>query len=204
MKTDYTGKRYGRLVVLGDGDDKISPNGTTARTFDCICDCGKKVNVRHTSVLGTTKSCGCLNHENLMNRNTTHGDCGTRLHRCWKSMKTRCRERGESCGYYNDWDDFSKFKKWALLNGYSDDKVLCRNGDVGDYEPSNARWDTQIKNIQEGNGKYYTITSPEGNIYNIHNLSQFCREYGLCSSGMGKVANSDAAHYKGWGCEHAK
>ncbi len=64
MKTkgiNLTGQRFGRLVVLREVENHISPSGTKYRQWECQCDCGNKVNVLQTSLRkGATKSCGCL------------------------------------------------------------------------------------------------------------------------------------------------
>ena len=206
MKTDYTGKRYGRLVVLGDGDDITSPNGSCVRTFVCMCDCGNITEVRHSAVCGTTKSCGCLNEENRPLNGLTHGGSGTRLHRCWKSMKTRCRKRkdaGDNCNYYPEWVDYIKFKDWAMSNGYDDDFVLCRNGDIGDYVPGNCRWDTQEHNTQESNSKNYTVINPDGVIITLNNMSKFSRDNNLSLRGMFRIVGY-GGNYEGWTCPNPK
>lgn len=203
-RKELIGNRFGRLVVIGDGDDVVAPNGATVRMLLCSCDCGEIKIIRYTSLLGTTKSCGCLNRENRKTNTKTHGDAGTRLHRCWKSMRTRCRLREESCNCCEAWNEYKNFKTWSLNNGYDDSKVLCRNGDVGDYEPSNCRWDTQTSNSQEANSKAYIVTSPEGVVQTITNLSLFERDMNLPLGGMNKVANEKRKHCRGWKCEHKR
>lgn len=60
MRVDLTGKRFGRLVVLGL--DSVRGNGETY--WNCICDCGnKKVASRGNLKSGNTQSCGCLHKE---------------------------------------------------------------------------------------------------------------------------------------------
>ena len=54
---DLTGNRYGRLVTIR----RFVPEGSSGAWYECICDCGNKVNVRAYSLKnGQTKSCGCL------------------------------------------------------------------------------------------------------------------------------------------------
>lgn len=63
---NLTGKRFGRLVVLEE-----SIRGEKERShWICRCDCGNIVVVRGTALTsGNTKSCGCLNFENIKKRN---------------------------------------------------------------------------------------------------------------------------------------
>lgn len=56
---DLTGKRFGKLVVLGN------PQRVNGRTmWDCRCDCGNIVSVLAGNLTsGSSKSCGCANKE---------------------------------------------------------------------------------------------------------------------------------------------
>lgn len=58
-RIDLTGKRFGRLVVIGRADKKHNQY-----RWLCRCDCGKEVVVYGQPLRkGTTKSCGCLHRE---------------------------------------------------------------------------------------------------------------------------------------------
>lgn len=86
------------------------------------------------------------------NNNYKHGMSGTRLHRIWTEMKTRCLNQND-CHYKwygargisvcDEWLDFVPFSEWALSNGYKDDLTIDRIDNDGNYEPSNCRWITQ-------------------------------------------------------------
>lgn len=57
---DLTGKRFGRLVVIGKGE--VKRNATHWR---CLCDCGNVVDVVNSHLLkGISKSCGCIRADN--------------------------------------------------------------------------------------------------------------------------------------------
>lgn len=63
---NLVGKRFSRLVVLGEAKNRLSPGGQTMAHWRCRCDCGKKTVVRSSHLNGgTTRSCGCLLTENL-------------------------------------------------------------------------------------------------------------------------------------------
>ncbi len=52
---DITGKRFGKLVVLGKGESK----GPGRTTWNCLCDCGNKKTIRGDALKsGYAKSCG--------------------------------------------------------------------------------------------------------------------------------------------------
>jgi hypothetical protein len=84
-----------------------------------------------------------------------HGDSNTRLHIIWLSMRRRCRGTAgeETNKYYKgknikvcaEWNEYEKFKKWAIESGYSDDLTIDRINVNGDYEPKNCKW----SNIKE-------------------------------------------------------
>lgn len=58
---DMTGKRFGRLTVIGRSEHRDS---TTAVYWDCKCDCGTIKPIRGTTLrAGRAKSCGCLFEE---------------------------------------------------------------------------------------------------------------------------------------------
>ena len=59
---DLTGKRFGKLVVLGEDGFIQRSNGRRARLWKCQCDCGNICSIQHQYlVFGDTNSCGCIN-----------------------------------------------------------------------------------------------------------------------------------------------
>lgn len=59
LPPDLTGQVFGKLMVLGQGEEK---NGM--RYWRCRCACGAENTVRQTNLTsGHTKSCGCLQKE---------------------------------------------------------------------------------------------------------------------------------------------
>ena len=59
-KIDLSGKRFGRLNVVGEGTPFQRGRNVT-RAWICKCDCGKVVKVRQENLAkGRTRSCGCL------------------------------------------------------------------------------------------------------------------------------------------------
>lgn len=67
---DYTGRRFGRLVVIGRAPNYLSPGDSVMTTrWTCVCDCGKTVvALKNNLKSGRTKSCGCLRRENKFGR----------------------------------------------------------------------------------------------------------------------------------------
>lgn len=166
LKSDYVGKRYGRLVIT----DLIQSKTEKRKNALCICDCGNKKEVRISSLRsGATTSCGCAHIEATKQASITHGMTGTKLHNAWRSMKARCNI--ESCSNYEEYggrgisvceewnSSFEAFRDWALSNGYSDELSIDRVDFNGNYEPSNCRWSD--KSMQARNRRT-RITSNTG------------------------------------------
>ena len=68
---DLTGKRYGRLTVIGrEPGNYVSPDGITIITrWRCKCDCGNETVALRTNLnRGLTRSCGCLRREAIYRR----------------------------------------------------------------------------------------------------------------------------------------
>ena len=59
-RSDISGTRFGKLVVLSMAEDYISPSGQRLSRCKCLCDCGNTVIVNMSSLVsGKTQSCGC-------------------------------------------------------------------------------------------------------------------------------------------------
>ena len=57
-------KKYGNLTVIKRVDDYVSPNGSHAPVYQCLCDCGNIVNVRKSVIIsGGKRSCGCIENK---------------------------------------------------------------------------------------------------------------------------------------------
>ena len=178
---DLTGKRFGRWTIVKRAPDKITQSGYRNIMWHCVCDCGNEKIVRGKSlVYGVSRSCGCLQKEELSDRASKHHGFGTRLYSIWNSMRQRCNNQNHRafCNYggrgikvCNEWDDFAAFRDWAYESGYRDDAArgeltLDRIDVNGDYSPENCRFadmKQQAENrrdsiIVEHNGECHPLT----------------------------------------------
>lgn len=154
---EYLGKTFNRVTIIGSSENK-----NNERQWLYRCECGNEKTARPGHLInGTVKSCGCLkvetNLENLkkallsplIGRNQTHGMSGTRPHRIWTGMKTRCDNDnvveypdygGRGITYCDKWKTFEGF--WEdMREGYSDDLTIDRADTNGNYEKSNCAWE---------------------------------------------------------------
>lgn len=162
--SELSGRRFGRLLVLGRAGSNEKGNSL----WKCRCDCGKEtIIVGYSLTGGRSKSCGCLHSEKLSeeNRETkrTHGETHTRLYTIWRGMRQRCKNRngkhypdygGRGITVCAEWDEsYEVFRDWAIFNGYRDDLTIDRINNDGDYCPENCRWVTM--SVQNANRRHY-------------------------------------------------
>lgn len=149
---DYTGLKFGRLLVIGVAGK--SPHGGNY-IWECLCDCGNKKAVLSTSLRkGDTKSCGCYQKEESKKRMTTHGMAANKktsnTYNSWAGMLQRCNNPN-SCSYkYHGARGIKVCERWLNFKNFLDDMGECPKGlsidrinNDGDYEPDNCRWATK-------------------------------------------------------------
>lgn len=71
VRGDLTGKVFGRLKVLKQTEDYVSPNGRHSAKWLCECQCENKTRlevVGYNLKNNNTMSCGCLNKEKIRER----------------------------------------------------------------------------------------------------------------------------------------
>lgn len=151
------GERYGRLVILSEGERHVLPSGRSQRTINCQCDCGAFKTVALNNLRnGHTQSCECLHIERIKTEKTTHGLSKHNLYKKLYQMKKRCyspsndhyhRYGGRGIKICDEWlKDFQTFYNWAMANGWEEGLEIDRKDNNGNYEPSNCRFITSQEN----------------------------------------------------------
>ena len=162
----------------------------------CECKCGNFIGPSRIHMIQSNEliSCGCyssdIHREQMIDRNTIHGDSKRegreKLYIIWAAMKDRCSNLNrDDSKYYSDkgikvcddWQDYTKFKTWALENGYSDGLSIERKDNSKGYNPENCIW-IELKD-QNKNKTTSRILEYNGE---KHNITDWCRITGLCWS----------------------
>lgn len=172
--TDYTGRRFGRLVVLR----KASQKSGNAYKWECLCDCGNKKYITIGNLIkGDILSCGCYRSEKM----STHRMTGTKTYKAWNDMLQRCenvnhpsypRYGGRGVAVCSEWHSFEAF--YADMGKAPKGLTLDRIDNDGGYTPDNCRWTTSTE--QANNTQRNTYYSYNGESLT---LTQWCRQLNL-------------------------
>lgn len=152
------------------------------RTAVCLCDCGKHTRVDVAELGTSTKSCGCLRRERMIQMSQRHHMSRSPEYSVWHMMKDRCyNPRAKAFKYYGGrgitvcdrWLDFANF--FADMGprpsiSYSLDRLDNERG----YEPENCVW-TSMK-AQARNRRSTRIMTAFGK---TQCLSDWAAEYGI-------------------------
>jgi len=123
--TEVQGQKFGRLTAL----EVVGKTKSGCKIWRCVCDCGNEKNVLQASLVsGNTRSCGCLNYDNLhlprrkIGHNCICAECGkeyyvkpsrigrTNLHFCSQACRTEyIHKHPEMIPTYKNRDKVTEF-----------------------------------------------------------------------------------------------
>lgn len=151
-KINLLGRSFGRLSIISESDQRTVDGKVK---WNCVCTCGNTLTTSGRYLRdGDTRSCGCLEKETLLNRNTSHGLSGTSEYNIWKALKQRCYNPNEL--HYADYggrgilicdrwlNSFENFIE-DMGNKPSPTHSIDRIDNDGNYEPSNCKWSTKAE-----------------------------------------------------------
>lgn len=181
-RVDYTGVVSGKLTMLKD----VGTDGGT-RLWLCKCECGNFHTAKGSSVkFGHILSCGCLQLENTVKANTTHGMSDTREYWSYHKMLDRCYNENDHKYPSYGARGITVCDRWleSFSNFYEDmgdkpENLSLERKDVnGNYEPDNCMWDTATEQAFNQR-KSKANTSGKSGV-------NFITERGLWSARIGK------------------
>ena len=75
VREDLTGKVFGRLTVIKQAEDYVSPKGVHLAMWSCRCQCGEEKDILQTNLIqGHIVSCGCYHKEQTIKSSKKHND----------------------------------------------------------------------------------------------------------------------------------
>lgn len=127
------------------------------RLYRVLCSCGnEKSLIGSVLTTGNTRSCGCLQREQAVERATSHGMRAHPLYRIWDGMMQRCHNP-KNPGYHRyGGRGIVVCERWHNPANFIADMSprpgpqyeMDRRDNNGNYEPGNVEWDTKKVNMR--------------------------------------------------------
>lgn len=177
---DIKGRKFGKLTAV-----EFIKETKDGFFWAFKCDCGNTFNLYDTMIkIGIVKDCGCSDIRKDRKWNMKNRDGSNPLYKKWISMKDRCLN--ENCTIYqryggagiticDEWvNDFDRFRKWAIKNGWENGKTIDRINNKKGYSPQNCRWATKKQQERNKTSNVYVEYNGEKKL-----LIEWCEIFGL-------------------------
>lgn len=151
MIFDITGKRFGKLTVIGKVKILRDKKGRIKDWYWLFrCDCGgERIALKHHVTKNKIASCGCLRRE-IIKRQLYYKDTylfGTKFYKTYHLMKQRCNNSKNP--RYKDWGGRGIRCLWISFEEFKNDMYE----DFVQHEKSHGSRNTSIDRI-DNNGHY--------------------------------------------------
>lgn len=170
---DLTGKRFGRLTVLGLG----TKTNSGYNRWRCQCDCGGTTLVG-VGDIGIQKYCSSCKPKGR----PSHGLSHLPEYHVWRAMKYRCDN--PSCEHYKNYGGrgISYTKRWKKFENFmadmgrrpTDNHTLERKDNYGNYNKNNCAWATRVEQARNFRSNVFLEFRGERKC-----VSEWAQEYGL-------------------------
>jgi hypothetical protein len=197
-KIDITGKKFGRLTVI----ELVGVSPHRKALWRCKCDCGNFSIVVISNLLnGTTKSCGCMNRDQIIGRSYKHGLSDSHEYSVYLGMLSRCYNKNNTEYKNYGGRGIKVCDRWreSFLNFFGDmgecpnRYTIDRINNDGDYEPENCRWIDTLRQANNKRTNRYLTYKGEA-----HTVADWARILGV-----GYWLLSDRLNKLGWSVEEA-
>ena len=183
-------------------------NGTWIRyaIFKCS-DCLQEVEKPFSNGL-KYKSCGCTKSKGKNNPNYKHDGKGTKIYNVWIDMKQRILNSknkdypdygGRGITICPEWiNDYTKFRDWALNNGYIENLQINRVWNDGNYEPSNCNFIPSKENSRNRRGQKIKNIEMANEIRVLYATGNYTQKEIAIKYNVSQVNISRIINNKGW------
>lgn len=205
---NLTGQRFGRLITIFPTKGRIK----RSIVWCCLCSCGEKCFIDSDSLhSGRIRSCGCLQKELLIKRNTKHGMHGTPTYRSWRSMLSRCEN--PSFREYKYWGGrgITVCDEWHKFENFYEDMGLRPKGtsldrwpnNEGNYKSTNCRWATtkeQRSNQRDRRDQrwFFAYNENTGEWDEDNNQHKLAKRWNLSNANISACLHGKQKTHKGW------
>lgn len=176
---DYTNVIFNRLTAISLIERDYKENN---HLWLFQCSCGKQHKAKIKNVRnGNTSSCGCLQSEILVKRNTVHGLSKKYplAYRSWKDLRQRCTNPnhkdfkdygGRGIFVCEEWNSFEVFfnDMQERTKNQSIDRINVNDG----YHAKNCRWADGVQQAQNKRNNNNVIVN--GKLIAITQLARDC------------------------------